>query len=89
MSQKVLVVGSGFGGLAAIRMRALGCDVEVIEAGAQPGGRAVCLSKMVSPSMLALRSLPRLTCWMSCFLVGRDARDYFDLMPVDPLPRCF
>ena len=37
----VIVVGSGFGGLAAaVRMRALGYEVKVLEARDQPGGRA-------------------------------------------------
>lgn len=40
MSQAI-VIGSGFGGLAAaIRLRALGHEVTILEAGDQHGGRA-------------------------------------------------
>jgi phytoene desaturase len=38
---KVIVVGSGVGSLAsALRLRAMGCEVEVLEGCADPGGRA-------------------------------------------------
>jgi phytoene desaturase len=38
---RAVVIGSGLGGLsAAIRMRAMGYDVTVVEALDQPGGRA-------------------------------------------------
>ena len=86
MTQKVIVVGSGFGGLAAaVRMRAKGYDVEVVEAADQPGGRArVFLQDGFSfdagPTVITAPYLID-----ELFeLVGRDPRDYFDLMPVDP-----
>ena len=38
---KSVVIGAGFGGLAsALRLRALGLDVDVIERCPDPGGRA-------------------------------------------------
>ncbi|MCU0624687.1 MAG: FAD-dependent oxidoreductase [Gemmatimonadaceae bacterium] len=38
---KLIVIGSGFGGLsAAIRLRAQGHDVTIVEKRDQPGGRA-------------------------------------------------
>ncbi|HNC99189.1 MAG TPA: NAD(P)-binding protein, partial [Myxococcota bacterium] len=41
MSDPVIVVGAGFGGLAAaVRLRAMGYPVRVVEATDQPGGRA-------------------------------------------------
>ena len=40
-SSRAVVIGSGLGGLsAAIRLRAMGYDVTVVEALDQPGGRA-------------------------------------------------
>ncbi|MFN9959354.1 MAG: FAD-dependent oxidoreductase, partial [bacterium] len=38
---KIVVIGSGFGGLtAAIRLQAKGYDVEIVEKRDKPGGRA-------------------------------------------------
>jgi phytoene desaturase len=40
-SETAIVIGSGFGGLAAaLRLRAMGYEVEVWERGQSPGGRA-------------------------------------------------
>ena len=41
MKKKIIVIGSGFGGLgAAIRLAAKGHDVEIFEKRDKPGGRA-------------------------------------------------
>ena len=41
MKKKIIVIGSGFGGLgAAIRLQAKGHDVEIFEKRDKPGGRA-------------------------------------------------
>lgn len=41
MKKKIIVIGSGFGGLgAAIRLAAKGYDVEIFEKRDKPGGRA-------------------------------------------------
>ena len=41
MTRKVVVIGSGFGGLAsALRLRAKGCDVTLVEKHPDLGGRA-------------------------------------------------
>ncbi len=85
----VVVIGSGFGGLAAaIRMRAKGYPVVVLEATDQPGGRASVFVKQgysfdAGPTVVTAPYL-----FHELFeLVGRDWRDYYELMPVDPFYR--
>ncbi len=85
----VIVIGSGFGGLAAaVRLRAMGHKTLVLEARDQPGGRAgVFLQDGFSfdagPTVITAPYLLR-----ELFeLVGRDMRDYFDLVPIDPFYR--
>ena len=85
----VIVIGSGFGGLAAaIRLRAMGHDVTVVEAGSQPGGRARVFERDgfsfdAGPTVVTAPYLID-----ELFeLVGRDRRDYVELMPVDPFYR--
>ncbi len=85
----VVVVGAGFGGLAAaIRLRAMGWPVTVLEAGPQAGGRARVFRQdgftfdagptvMTAPYLLD--ELFR--------LVGRDPRDALEMRPVDPFYR--
>ncbi len=42
MNKKIIVIGSGFGGLgAAVRLAARGYDVEIFEKRDQPGGRSL------------------------------------------------
>lgn len=85
----VIVIGSGFGGLAAaIRLRAKGYPVKVLEARDQPGGRASVFLKDgysfdAGPTVITAPYL-----FNELFeLVGRDWRDYYELMPVDPFYR--
>lgn len=85
----VVVIGSGFGGLAAaIRMRAKGYPVVVLEARDQPGGRAGVFlrdgfSFDAGPTVITAPYL-----FNELFeLVGKDWRDYYELMPVDPFYR--
>ncbi|MEL7368568.1 MAG: phytoene desaturase [Myxococcota bacterium] len=85
----VVVIGSGFGGLAAaIRLRAMGHKTIVLEARDQPGGRAgVFLQDGFSfdagPTVITAPYLIR-----ELFeLVGRDMRDYLELVPIDPFYR--
>lgn len=87
--QPVVVIGSGFGGLAAaVRMRAKGYPVIVLEARDQPGGRASVFLKDgfsfdAGPTVITAPYL-----FHELFeLVGRDWRDYYELMPVDPFYR--
>src|SRR5690606_7587920 len=81
--------GSGFGGLAAaIRLRAKGFAVQVCEANDQPGGRAAVFKQDgytfdAGPTVITAPYL-----FAELFtLVGRDYRDYFELLPVDPFYR--
>ncbi len=84
-----VVIGAGFAGLAsAIRLRAQGHDVLVLEATDQAGGRASVFKQDgftfdAGPTVITapylLEELFR--------LVGRDPADYFELIPVDPFYR--
>lgn len=85
----VVVIGAGFGGLAAaVRMRAKGYPVVVLEGMDQPGGRAAVFRRDgftfdAGPTVI---TAPYLLHELFS-LVGRDWRDYFDLGPVDPFYR--
>jgi phytoene desaturase len=86
---RAVVIGSGFGGLAAaVRLRARGYRVTVLEALDQPGGRARVFrqdgfSFDAGPTVI---TAPYLLDELFA-LLGRDSRDYFELMPVDPFYR--
>ncbi|HEY8376995.1 MAG TPA: phytoene desaturase family protein, partial [Nannocystis sp.] len=86
---RVIVIGSGFGGLAAaIRLRARGHEVLVLEAMDQPGGRAAVFEQDgfvfdAGPTVVTASHL-----FDELFaLVGRDRRDYVQFAPVDPFYR--
>jgi phytoene desaturase len=85
----VVVIGAGFGGLAAaIRLRAMGHPVRVLEAGPQAGGRARVFHREgftfdAGPTVI---TAPYLIDELFS-LVGRDRRDYVELLPVDPFYR--
>jgi phytoene desaturase len=87
--QHVIVIGSGLGGLAsAIRLRAMGYAVTVLEARDQAGGRAGVFCEGgytfdAGPTVVTASYL-----FDELFaLVGRDRRDYVEFMPVDPFYR--
>ncbi|MEM7136345.1 MAG: phytoene desaturase family protein [Myxococcota bacterium] len=89
MSQHAIVIGAGFGGLAAAaRLRAMGHDVTVLEAGPQPGGRARAFTQDgfhfdAGPTVITAPYL-----FDELFeLFGKRSEDYFDLVPVDPFYR--
>ncbi len=89
MHKPVIIIGSGFGGLAAaIRMRAMGYPVTVLEARDQPGGRASVFERDgytfdAGPTVITAPYL-----FDELFaLVGRRREDYFELDPVDPFYR--
>lgn len=84
-----VVIGAGFGGLAAaVRLRAMGYPVLVLEATDQAGGRASVFRRDgftfdAGPTVITAPYLLE-----ELFsLVGRDARDYYELVPVDPFYR--
>jgi len=84
-----VVIGAGLGGLAAaIRLRARGHRVTVLEATDQPGGRASVFARDgftfdAGPTVV---TAPYLLHELFA-LAGRDSRDYFELVPVDPFYR--
>ena len=78
---RAVVIGSGFGGLAAaVRLRARGYDVTLLEALDSLGGRARVFRDRgftfdAGPTVITAPYL-----FDELFaLVGRDARDYFEL----------
>ena len=85
----MIVIGSGFGGLAAaIRLRMMGNDVTVLEGLDQPGGRARVFRRNgftfdAGPTVI---TAPHLIEELFT-LAGRDMRDYVKLVPVDPFYR--
>lgn len=89
MSERVVVIGSGVGGLAAaIRARAKGWRVTLVEALPDAGGRARVFERDgfsfdAGPTVITAPYL-----FDELFdLVGRDRRDYYELVPVDPFYR--
>jgi phytoene desaturase len=88
-ASRAVVIGSGFGGLAAaVRLRAMGYRVTLLEALPDFGGRARVFRRdgftfdagptvITAPYLLA-----------ELFeMVGRDPREYYELLPVDPFYR--
>ena len=89
MGRRAVVIGAGFGGLAAAaRLRAMGHAVTVLEAGDQPGGRARAFDSEgfhfdAGPTVITAPHL-----FDELFeLFGKDRRDYFEFVPVDPFYR--
>jgi len=86
---RVVVVGAGFGGLAAaLRLRAAGLDVTVLERESRPGGRAGRLESHgfsfdTGPSVLTMPEL-----FSELFaLYGEDMADSVSLTRLDPAYR--
>lgn len=89
MARRAVVIGAGFGGLAAaVRLRARGFEVVLLERLDQPGGRARVFRQDgftfdAGPTVITAPYLLE-----ELFqLVGRDYRDYFELVPIDPFYR--
>lgn len=89
--RQVIVIGSGFGGLAAaVRLAARGMKVTVLEQRDKPGGRAYVYEQDGfrfdgGPTVITAPWLIE-----ELFtLAGRDPRDYIDLRPIDPFYRIF
>lgn len=91
MSQKVIVIGSGFGGLgAAARLAARGYDVEVFEKLDKPGGRGYVFEMDgfkfdAGPTVITAPFM-----FDDIFeLAGRKREDYMTFVPCDPFYRIF
>lgn len=87
--RRVVVIGAGFGGLAgAIRLRAMGHPVTLLEARSKPGGRAGVVRRDdhlfdTGPTVITAPHL-----FEELFeLVGRRLDDYVEVVPVDPFYR--
>lgn len=91
MGKRIVVIGAGFGGLAAaIRLAARGHHVTIVEARDQPGGRAYVYRDQGftfdgGPTVI---TAPWLITDLFT-LAGRRADDYVTLVPVDPFYRIF
>jgi phytoene desaturase len=89
MDNHFIVIGAGIGGLAAaIRLRALGYDVTVLEALDQPGGRARVFRDdgfTFDAGPTVITAPPLLDELFA--LHDRAAANYFTLVPVDPFYR--
>ena len=91
MSERAVVIGSGFGGLAcAVRLQAAGVDVTLVEKREQLGGRAYQLQDSgytfdMGPSLITAPEILD-----SVFRAGgRRFTDYVDLVPLDPYYRIY
>ncbi len=87
--RQAIVIGAGYGGMAAaIRLRARGYEVTLVEANEQLGGRGAVWKQDgftfdAGPTVVTAPHL-----FDELFLLmGRDPRDYFELMPVEPFYR--
>ena len=91
MSKKVIVIGSGFGGLGiAIRLQAQGFAVTVMEKNERIGGHAYQLKKDgyvfdMGPSLITAPDIIG-----NVFTAaGKKLEDYIELMPLDPFYRIY
>jgi phytoene desaturase len=91
MKQKVIVIGSGFGGLgAAARLAARGFQVEIFEKLDKPGGRAYVFEQDgfkfdAGPTVLTAPFM-----FDDIFAAaGRKTEDYINIVPLDPFYRIF
>jgi phytoene desaturase len=91
VKRKALVIGSGFGGLAAaIRLQAAGFQTEIYEQRDKPGGRAYVYEEQgyrfdAGPTVV---TVPQ--CIEELFaLAGRRMEDYIELIPIHPFYRLF
>lgn len=91
MTRKVIVIGSGFGGLgAAVRLAARGYEVEIFEKRDKLGGRAYVYElngfKFDGGPTIVTAPFMLDDLWA---LAGKDPKDYFELVKCDPFYRIF
>jgi len=91
MAKKIIVIGSGFGGLgAAIRLAARGYDVEIFEKRDKLGGRAYVYEvngfKFDGGPTIVTAPFMFDDIWAAA---GAKREDYFELVPCDPYYRIF
>lgn len=91
MNKKIIVIGSGFGGLAtASRLLSRGYDVEIFEKRDKAGGRAYVyeIDGFTFDGGPTVITAPFL--FDEIFkAAGKDREDYFELIPCDPFYRIF
>jgi phytoene desaturase len=91
VAEKVIVIGSGFGGLgAAVRLAAKGYDVEIFEKRDKPGGRGY----VYEMDGFKFDGGPTVITAPFMFddlfaLAGRKREDYVKFVPLDPFYRIF
>lgn len=91
MQPSIVIIGSGFGGLAAgIRLAAQGHQVTIFEKSDQPGGKAAVLRHNdftfdTGPTVITAPFLFD-DLWA---VAGRKREEYFELRPCDPYYRIF
>lgn len=91
MKRKIVIIGSGFGGLAAgIRLQAKGMQVTVLEKNAKVGGHAYQLVQNgytfdMGPSIITAPDLIQRV--FEC--AGRRMEDYLDLVKLSPFYRIY
>lgn len=89
--QRAVVIGSGFGGLAAaIRLAASGVETTILEKLPEPGGRAGVFRDAGYTFDAGPTVITAPDCIEELFLLaGRSMRSYVELLPVEPMYRLF
>jgi phytoene desaturase len=91
MKKKIIVIGSGFGGLAiSIRLQAKGFEVTLMEKNTKVGGHAYQLKKDgyifdMGPSLITAPDIIEKVFQSA----GKKMEDYLDLIPLDPFYRIY
>jgi len=89
--KKIIIIGSGFGGLAeAIRLQARGFDVTILEKNAMTGGHAYQFKKNgytfdMGPSLITAPDIIKAVFRAA----GKDIEDYLELIRLDPYYRIY